>query len=266
MVAQQQQIQQLSERFAQLGVEQQVMLQEVRRVQKTVLNHEQVIHYVMNYLHSVDSRLKRGGVSGSTDLSPSQVGVVSEEPSTPLQQATKLLNEMHNEIQYNIGSLESMTEAQNRMSGPVPTPPLDPSQRNGIMRPTTSAGSSATLPYSKLNGGELESAVYPVGVTNGIDPMFSEHVPNIPYGLPTKEPSDPQRQYVDARKKNMYTNPGWIRQPRILLVEDDQTCRQIGGKFLQSFCCAVETAVCTLPDLITSTLLITFCSSTDWRQ
>lgn len=245
MVAQQQQIQQLSERFAQLGVDQQVMLQEVRRVQKTVLNHEQVIHHVMNFLQSVDSRLKRGGLAGTSDLSPSQVGVVNDDPATPLQQAAKLLNDMHSEVQYNIGSLESITDVQNRMSGPVPTPPLDPSQRNGIIRPQTSAGSSATLPYSKLNNGELESAVYPVGVTNGIDPMFGDHVHNIPYGLPQKDidPSDPRRQYMDGRKKSMHTNPGWIRSPRILLVEDDQTCRQIGGKFLQSFCCLVESAL-----------------------
>lgn len=243
MLAQQQQIQQLSDRFAQLGVDQQVMMQEMRRVQKTALNHEQVIHCVMNYLHTVDSRLKRGA-----DLSPS---AVNDEPSAPLEQATKLLNELQSEIQYNINSMESIADMQSRMSGPVPTPPLDQAQRNGIIRPPTSAGSSSTLGYSKLNGGELEAAVYPVGVTNGIDPMFGDHVNNIPYALPQQKEvdlSDPRRQYMDGRKKSMYTNPGWIRPPRILLVEDDQTCRQIGGKFIQSFCCMVDTAVRFPPD------------------
>lgn len=243
MLAQQQQIQQLSDRFAQLGVDQQVMMQEMRRVQKTAINHEQVIHCVMNYLHTVDSRLKRGA-----DLSPS---AVNDEPSAPLEQATKLLNELQSEIQYNINSMESIADMQSRMSGPVPTPPLDQAQRNGIIRPPTSAGSSSTLGYSKLNGGELEAAVYPVGVTNGIDPMFGDHVNNIPYALPQQKEvdlSDPRRQYMDGRKKSMYTNPGWIRPPRILLVEDDQTCRQIGGKFIQSFCCMVDTAVRFPPD------------------
>ncbi|KAL1956189.1 hypothetical protein VTO42DRAFT_7536 [Malbranchea cinnamomea] len=246
IVAQQQQIQHLSERFAQLGVDQQLMLQEVRRAQKTILNHEQVIHCLLNYLHSVDSRLKRGAVAGGSDVGPSQVTNVNDEPSTPLQQATKLLNEMNSEIQFNLNALESISDMQNRIPGSVPTTTaVDQSQRNGIVRPATSAGSSSTLTYSKLTGNEMEPIVYPVGTTNGIDPMFGEHVNNIPYSLPQKEldSSDHRRQYMDARKKRMYTNPGWIRAPRILLVEDDQTCRQIGGKFLQSFCCMVETAL-----------------------
>ena len=50
IVAQQQQIQHLSDRYAQLTVDHQLMLQEVMRVQKTVLNHENVIHQVMAHL------------------------------------------------------------------------------------------------------------------------------------------------------------------------------------------------------------------------
>ncbi|KAK2871865.1 hypothetical protein FQN49_002753 [Arthroderma sp. PD_2] len=53
------------------------------------------------------------------------------------------------------------------------------------------------------------------------------------------------RQYPvggDGRKKSLYPEVGWVRSPHILLVEDDQTCRQIGGKFLYSFSCVVDTA------------------------
>ena len=237
------------------------MLQEVRRVQKTVTSHEQVVQYLMNYLHSVDARLKRdnnrtaafqaqGGVGGNSDLSPSQVGAVDDDvPSTPLQQATKLLSEMNSEIQFNLSSLEGMSDMQNRMPGAVPTPPLDQSQqRNGVVRPQTSGNSSSSLAYAKLNGNDLESVVYPVGATNGIDPMYSEHVNNIPYSIPPKdlEQTDSRRQYNEGqgRKKSTYTDPGWIRNPRVLLVEDDLTCRQIGGKFIQSFACIVDSAVC----------------------
>jgi osomolarity two-component system response regulator SKN7 len=78
--------------------------------------------------------------------------------------------------------------------------------------------------------------------------MYSEHMNNIPYPLPPKEPdsssSDPRRQFADGRKKSTYIDPGWARSPQILLVEDDPTCRQIGGKFLYSFCCVIDTAVC----------------------
>ncbi len=49
------------------------------------------------------------------------------------------------------------------------------------------------------------------------------------------------------RKKTTNVDPGWVRSPHILLVEDDATCRQIGGKFLYSFNCVVDTAVSFQP-------------------
>ncbi|PGH15133.1 hypothetical protein AJ79_02659 [Helicocarpus griseus UAMH5409] len=252
LVAQAQQFQQLSDRFSQLTMENQVMQTEVRRVQKTMLNHEQVLHFMMNYLHGVDARQRREsraavtfqGTTGS-ELSPSQVAPVEDDPASPLQHASKILTELSNEIQLNMGSLESMGgDMQSRLPGAAPTPPLDQTQRNGALRPPTSAGSSSTLGYSKLNG-ELEQMVYPVGAPNGIEPLYSDHVNNMSYSFPPREldPNDPRRQYVDGRKKSMYVNPGWVQPPRILLVEDDQTCRQVGGKFLLSFCCTVDYAL-----------------------
>jgi osomolarity two-component system, response regulator SKN7 len=253
IVAQQQQIQHLSDRYAQLSVDHQLMLQEVMRVQKTILNHENVIHQVMIFLLSLDARQRRGsraaaafpaqGQDGST-LSPSQMAPIDDVPATPLQHATKLLNDMNAEIQFNLTSLDSLSDPH-KSTGVVSTPPLENGPRNGVVRPATSAGSSATMSYSKMNG-ELDPVVYPVGATNGIDPMYSEHVNNIPYAMPPKEldPSDPRRQYVDGRKKSTYVDPGWVRNPHILLVEDDDTCRQVGAKFLHSFSCVIDTAVC----------------------
>jgi osomolarity two-component system response regulator SKN7 len=126
------------------------------------------------------------------------------------------------------------------------TPPLGAAARNGVARAPNSAGSAASMGYPKMNG-ELENVVYPVGTTNGIDPMYSEHVGQIPYSIPpTKElaidTSDARRQYPESRKKTAFVNPGWIKQPQILLVEDDVTCRHIGGKFLGSFKCNIEYA------------------------
>ena len=83
-----------------------------------------------------------------------------------------------------------------------------------------------------------------MGSSNGIDPLYSEHLHNIPYALPSKETQpDPRSQFAESRKKSNFADPGWIRPPRILLVEDDPTCRQIGGKFLYSFCCVIDTAL-----------------------
>lgn len=265
IVAQQQQIQHLSDRYAQLTVDHQLMLQEVMRVQKTVLNHEHVIHQVMNFLLSVDARQRRDsraaaaaaaaapfqaqGQDGST-LSPSQVAPIDDVPASPLQHASKLLNDMNAEIQFNLTGLNSLSDPH-KATGVVSTPPLDNGPQNGAARPPTSAGSSSTMGYSKMNG-ELETVVYPVGTTNGIDPMYSEHVNNIPYPMPPKEldASDPRRQYADGRKKSTYVDPGWVRSPHILLVEDDATCRQIGGKFLYSFSCVIDTAVCVFMDFL----------------
>jgi len=59
LVATQQQLQQLQERFNELNVHQTMLLQELIGVQKTVVNHEHVIQNVMSFLHSVDARQRR---------------------------------------------------------------------------------------------------------------------------------------------------------------------------------------------------------------
>lgn len=259
ILAQQQQIQHISDRYAQLSVDHQLMLQEVMRVQKTVLNHENVIHQLMTYLLSVDARQRRNSkasasfsqtpAQGGSTMSPAQVAPMEDEPSSPLQNASKLLSEMNAEIQFNLSGIDSMGEPPKAAPPVVSTPTLDAGPRNGALRPPTSAGANPTMVYPKMNG-EIDPVVYPVGATNGIDPMYSEHVSNVPYPMPAKpemEPCDTRRQIPDNRKKSTNVDPGWVRNPHILLVEDDATCRQIGGKFLYSFSCVIDTAVCLMP-------------------
>ncbi|PYH46836.1 putative stress response transcription factor SrrA/Skn7 [Aspergillus saccharolyticus JOP 1030-1] len=269
IVAQQQQIQHLSDRYAQLTVDHQLMLQEVMRVQKTVLNHESVIHQVMNYLLSVDASRRRDSKAAtsfqaqgqaSSTLSPSQVATMDDEPSSPLQQATKLLNDMNAEIQFNLVGLDGVADPSKATGAVVSAPGMDGASRNGVVR-APAATANPALVYSKMNA-DVEPVVYPVGATNGIDPMYGEHVKNVPYPMPKQEVDDSRRQQVqqvpqvpqvqqlqqvqqvpDSRKKSANVDPGWARSPRILLVEDDQTCRQIGGKFLYSFSCIIDTAL-----------------------
>ncbi|KAJ5088857.1 hypothetical protein N7456_012473 [Penicillium angulare] len=247
ILAQQQQIQHLSDRYAQLTVDHQLMLQETMRVQKTVLNHENVIHQVMTYLLSVDARQRRDSKvgfqgQGSSTMSPMQVGAVDDDPSSPLQQASKLLSDMNAEFQFNLGNVDA-NDQKAAVAGPVATPTMDPA-RNGLVRSATTAPPNPALAYPKISG-DLEQVVYPVGATNGIDPMYSEHINNVPYPMPTKTevPSEPRPQQPDNRKKTNNIDPGWMRPPRILLVEDDSTCRQIGGKFLYSFSCEIDAAL-----------------------
>ena len=233
------------------------MLQEMMRVQKTVLNHENVIHQVMNYLLTVDARQRRDSkavtfqAQGST-MSPSQVPTADDEPSSPLQQASKLLSDMNAEIQFNLQGVDANDPQKAAAAAAaagvpqVPTPTMDVA-RNGAVRPPSTAV-PAPMVFPNKMGGDLEQVVYPVGATNGIDPMYSEHVNNVPYPMPATKTEEPEarRQYPDNRKKSTNYDPGWARSPQILLVEDDATCRQIGGKFLFSFNCVIDTAVCLL--------------------
>lgn len=247
LLAQAQQIESLSARYDQLTANHHMMFQEVLRVQKTVLNHEHVIHDVMKYLNSVDTKQRRDSktlfaVPGSAESGPSTLTPTSQnnnipgpedEVASPLQHAADLLSSINADAQFNMQSLEQMQQHGQSPMG----------QPNGHVRATTSAGSSTQMGYAKLEGGM--EVVYPLGTHNGIDPTWNEHLPNIPYPMPSKEfdPSDPRRQYADGRKKSGIADPGWARPPRILLVEDDPTCRQIGSKFLLSFACVIDTAL-----------------------
>ncbi|KAL4920304.1 HSF-type DNA-binding-domain-containing protein [Aspergillus aurantiobrunneus] len=250
IVAQQQQIQHISDRFAQMSVDHQLMLQEVLRVQKTVVNHENVIHQLVNYLVSIDARQKRDNKAGpfqaqvGPNLSPSQVTPMDDGVSAPLQQASKLLSDMNAELQFNLVGVEPMGEPPK--PGVVSTPTMETAPRQRVAPPPAAPATNPALVYPKMNG-EMEPVVYPVGTTNGIDPMYGDHVNNVPYSVPPKQDMEDRRQFPENRKKSTNVDPGWMRSPRILLVEDDATCRQIGGKFLYSFSCEIDTAVCHFP-------------------
>ena len=249
IVAQAQQIEQLVQSNNQLQMNHQMVVQELLRIQKTVISHDRVMQDVMTFLHSVDAKQRRDSkalfpppandAQVASNLTPTSqtMPTQEDEPASPLQHASKLLETLNSEVHFNVSGLEQM----NSMA--MATPPANQDPRNGQFRSGHSASSSGSMTYSKMNGGELENIVYPMGSSNGIDPMYGEHAHNIPYALPGKEAPDPRAQFAGTRKKSNYADPGWTRPPRILLVEDDPTCRQIGGKFLYSFCCVIDTAL-----------------------
>ncbi len=257
LVATQQQLQQLQQRYEELSIHNSILTQELIGVQKTVVNHEHVMQNVMSYLHSVDARQRRDSKIGgpfanveennapppNVDTTQPQISPLEDEPASPLQHASKLLHEMNADVQLNYKNLEQMSDLHHR-NGAVSTPPPDGSRPHP--RPPTSASSSSSTGYAKLHG-DPEAIVYPVGQSNGIDPMYSEHINNIPYPMPSKDDAVDSRIVAPAgRKKSTQVDPGWIRPPQILLVEDDPTCRRIGGKFLYSFRCAIDSAVSDL--------------------
>ena len=255
LVATQQQLQQLQQRFDELNMHHAILTQELIGVQKTVLNHEHVMQNVMSYLHSVDARQRRdskvGGpfanqedapatIPSNVDPAQQQISPLEDEPASPLQNASKLLHDLNADDHLNYKNLEHMSSDLNNRNGAISTPPPD---GRGQPRAPTSAGSSSSMGYAKLHG-DPEAIVYPVGQSNGIDPMYSEHINNIPYPMPSKDNElDTRVPAPVSRKKSTQVDPGWVRAPQILLVEDDPTCRRIGGKFLYSFRCAIDSAV-----------------------
>ena len=163
-------------------------------------------------------------------------------PESHLQAATKILSEVNADHMLNTGNLEKMNEQQMRHNAALTTPPPDVTTRNGTRTTNKSGAPHSATSSTSMSYSELDHMVYPIGQTNGIDPMYSEHVHNIPYPLPSKA-DGANTQPPEGRKKSTAIDPGWIRQPQILLVEDDPTCRRIGGKFLYAFHCSIDSAV-----------------------
>lgn len=252
LVATQQQLQQMQERYNELTMHHSMLLQELIGVQKTVVNHEHVMQYVMNFLQNLDAQRRResrvgnpfppvGTAAGAQNGKPQMLE--DDTPASPLQNAAKLLQEVNADHMINPRNLEQMNEMSMRMNAAFTTPPPG---ANGTRSSSRGHGPQSTA-SSTISYGELDNLVYPVGQTNGIDPMHPEFMPNIPYPMPAKAAEAGGAAATtappDGRKKSMQYDPGWIRQPRILLVEDDPTCRRIGGKFLQAFHCTVDSAV-----------------------
>ncbi|KAF2724184.1 response regulator receiver SKN7p [Polychaeton citri CBS 116435] len=257
LVATQQQLQQLQERYNELNMHHSMLLQELIGVQKTVVNHEHVMQYVMNFLNTMDAQRRReskvanpfapptngNAPNGAGPPAGSERSIASIEedmPASPLQHASKLLSEVNADNIINPQNLEQLSEARMRMNAALTTPPPDVAGPRARAAGPHSATSSSTLSY-----GDLDSMVYPIGTTQGIDPMYSEHINNIPYPMPPKqsEAGFPPPAPADGRKKSTTIDPGWVRPPQILLVEDDQTCRRIGGKFLYAFHCQIDSAL-----------------------
>jgi osomolarity two-component system response regulator SKN7 len=158
LVATQQQLQQLQERYNELSIHHSMLLQEVIGLQKTVVNHEHVMQNVMSFLHSVDAQRRRDSrivnpftqqgnqaQNGSVDPQNQQVTPLEDDvPASPLQHASKLLSETNADVMLNPRNLEHMNEITMRMNGTLTTPPPEfiqsrtrPASRGA---PPTSAG------------------------------------------------------------------------------------------------------------------------------
>lgn len=250
LMATQQQLQHLSERYQDLAQGHVVLLQQVVQLQKFVKNHDGVMHRVMAFLHSADAQRRSsrfgGPLSAAATPGMENDAAVDDHPASPLQQASELLDQLPAESLPN-KELEQMTHDYQYRD--YSTPPNDASSSSMVPH---SGPSPAQIGYPI--GNDLDNMVYPVGHTNGIDPINSEHINNIPYALPPNnmipvntmpemEPGLVAEKLSGSDRKKIVTDPMWgMSKPRVLLVEDDKMCAKIGSKFLQAFECGVETA------------------------
>merc|ERR1711964_346364 len=248
LMATQQQLQHLSEMYQDLAQGHVTLLQQVVNLQKFVKNHDGVMHRVMGFLHDVDAQQRRAsrvvGPFGNSGMGGDGNANDDDHPASPLQKASALLEEFSTANLPDKG-LEQMSH--------------DFHLRNEYSATPTDQGSSSMAPRAENSsahigypvGNDLDNMVYPVGHTNGIDPINSEHINNIPYSLPANgllpvEAAMPEMMSevssVPGRKKSSADSVWGMTKPRILLVEDDKVCARIGSKFLQAFECGVETA------------------------
>jgi osomolarity two-component system response regulator SKN7 len=255
LTATQQQLQHLQERYDDLANGHVILLQQVVQLQKIVKNHDGAMQKVMGFLHSVDAQRRNsratgvGNGIGIADL----IGSGSDDhPASPLQQASRLLGEYSAEQLFN-KDLEQM-QAGFTYRSEFSTPSNEHTSTTGTLGHTPGAGmitGGNPTPSTSMyhHNYDLDTMVYPVGQNQGIDPISSEHIVNIPYSLPPNIPPDVQAEQLAAQSKSFadrkksFNDPGWgARKPRVLLVEDDRTCARVGAKFLQSFQCMVEIA------------------------
>ena len=263
LVATQHQIQSLQDKNADLSNQNAMMVTEIMNLKSTVINHEQVLQSVVTFLNTEETKRRRetrtlfnqlstttSGDLMSGDLSSvagdPRPSTISDHPPSPLMHASKLLSETNVDVLHS-RALEQLNHPNARVNSPMVPTTTSSTDMNSINRSTTSsappsATSSGTLPFA-----ELEHLVYPIGDNNGIDPMYESHITNLTYSIPVKPMEPPQMPptvpLTQPPKKGAVLDR-WTRQPHILLVEDDMTCRKIGTKLLQNFCkCTVTTAV-----------------------
>ncbi|KAH8593883.1 BRRG2, response regulator [Bisporella sp. PMI_857] len=248
LLATQQQLQQMHDKYNDLAQGHVILLQQVVQLQKFVKNHDAVMKNVMGFLHVVDGERRSSAVGAPYDVNTGQQSIANdhnkpdEHPASPLQNASKLLNELPVEHLPDT-NLEKLTHHNYNVED-FSTPPNDQSGSGMVPR---SEGSKAAHHFTVLN--DLDNMVYPVGQTNGIDPINSEHANNIPYALPANgvlavesTPDDIHDETSGIERKHVGESVWGPTKPRVLLVEDDRLCAKIGSKFLQSFECGVEIA------------------------
>jgi osomolarity two-component system response regulator SKN7 len=225
----QQQVQQLQEKIREMSQSNRQFNNEINRLRRIIGSQRQSQNELITYLSCSP---RDGGVAATPGGRVAGSGEGLDDIQHHLRQAREYLVIADKDAQR-VGAHGSQIE---------PTSTTYSQQQH--------AGSSSLMVSNDPMNDISRFPIYPVGQTVGIDPFHSDHINNIPYQLPTSTavayPSAASAEPTTATPPTAVTNVGpssWGRKkPRVLLVEDDQTCSRIGSKFLTTMDCAVDVA------------------------
>lgn len=266
LVATQQQLMHLQHRYDELQQGHVALMSVVGGLRDVLRRHDGAMRGVLRHLGSMDRKAARGGAYGNGIGIQDLVGNGPDDhPASPLLQVSQLLGEFSNNeslFTRDLDQLQNGMQYRNHSEYSTPSGSNEPGGGSGnggggLAQTPTSAVQDGMGSYGNTTGYDLDNMVYPVGQINGIDPINSEHINNIPYSFPPSGSLATQSQAVVAQgggglekalsgrvggRKPMQESIWGPHTPRILLVEDDKTCARVGCKFLESFRCHVDIA------------------------
>lgn len=234
----QKQLEELSQTNKQL-VNEIVGLQKTTGVQRQV--HYELLHYLEN-----SSRRTTQGAASSVSSPATTVATRTQNDDLPpaLRRARELL--------ASVGPPPPSTTGDGNVDR---SQPLYPS-------PADSSSSSAMFVAPEMNSGMTvmdgtvampRMNVYPTAQSTGMETFPPEPMQNVSYSVPPSGSLDDVTPRTGADSTRVTASPPTEKsdewgptKPHVFLVEDDGVCAKIGMKFIRSFGCTVELAVCFL--------------------
>ena len=234
------------------------LVSEIVGLQKTTTVQRQAHYELLHYLETSSRRSNQAGVSSVS--SPAAGRTQSDELPFELRRARELLASV----------------------GPPPPPPPPPPQQQQQAPPTTNADRNVDRPQPSLYPSPADSSsssamfvapdinqgmavmdgtvamprlnVYAPAQPNGMDAFSPDQMQNMRYAVPQGGPAagtggggqGAESARVSASPPTEKSDDWGPNKPHIFLVEDDGVCAKIGMKFIKSFGCTVELAVCFL--------------------
>jgi osomolarity two-component system, response regulator SKN7 len=257
VMATQQQLHNLQSKNGELSSLNSTLYQEMVKLRNSLQSHEEILHNVINLLGGVGSLTRHQGRilsetphTTSADMAPSSTALSATSlaghqsfhsfkdgvPPSPLAICSKLLSEDTNLHSNNLDHLGDLFMRASPGSFISPPPDANGGRPFSGSAPL-SAGSSVNLRLS-----DVDALVYPIGQTNGIDPLYGDNINHIPFSIPPQNPPVKVLRQVPSRDPSP-PKPDWHRQPRVLLVDDDAVCCGFGVKLLRVLNCDVVEAV-----------------------